>query len=66
MLFSFNKKTENQKLTSIYLYRLEIITRQDVMDYRQIEDKLLSMPELDDILNTLSREEQNEVMEEFL
>ena len=68
MLFSFDQKTENQKITSIYIYRLEIITRQDIIDYRNDTNthNLLSVPELDDLLNVLPREEQNKILEDFL
>lgn len=66
MLFSFGQKTENQKLTSIYIYRLEIITRQDIMNSRNIGESLFNMPELDEILGILPREDQNKIMEEFL
>jgi len=62
----------NKTLTSIYFYRLEIRTRQDVIDYRHNNpglwntDHLLNIPKLDEILSVLPREDQNDVLEMFL
>lgn len=67
-LFSFAGKDDNQKLTTIYIYRLELITRQDVIDYRNnnATNNLLYIPELDEMLSVLPCEDQNKILEDFL
>lgn len=63
--------TENNKLTSLYIYRLEFLTRKDVIEYRHNKksgatDNLLDIPELDEILSTLSIKDQDEILMDFL
>lgn len=62
---------ENQKLTSVYIYKLEFITRKDVIDYRRnhklkTTDNLLDIPEFDEIFSVLSVEDQDEILMDFL
>lgn len=69
--YYFNNETKNNKLTSVYLYRLEFITRNDVIKYRHDNpktrlDELLYIPELDEILDGLSTEDQEKILMDFL
>ena len=53
-LYYSSNNNENQKLTNIYIYRQELITRNEVIEVRpeSFED-LLNMPNLDDLLSEL-------------
>lgn len=62
---------ENQKLTSLYIYKLEFITRKDVIEYRHNDpktrvDNLFYISELDEEFNSLSVEDQDEILMDFL
>lgn len=66
-------KWENQRITNLYIYRQELITRQWVIDYRKehnmknIREHLLKIPNLNSLLWALeTKEQQNKVFEKFL
>lgn len=61
---------DNWRITNLYIYRQELITRQWVMDYRkQYKMKefknLLKIPNLNEQLELLDKDTQNNVMEKF-
>ena len=67
------KNSDNERITNLYIYRQELITRKWVIDYRKSKrnlknfEYLLKVPNLNNLLWTLDdKDQENMVLEEFL
>lgn len=60
---------ENQRITNLYIYRQELITREWVIKWREALKafpQLTNIPNLNELLWELSNEQQNRVLQNFL
>jgi len=67
-IFYLSTNTANERKTNIYIYRQELITRQEVIDIRPKDfEKILNIPNLWDMLGILwDIQTQNKVFGDFL
>ena len=61
-----NTDSSNEWKTNIYIYKLELMTRQDVIDIRKEFNQLLNIPNLDAKFAWISADAQEKIMTEFL
>jgi hypothetical protein len=67
-IFHFSTQDPNQKLTNMYIYRQELITRKGVINTRPKDfEDIMNIPNLGDMLDTLwNNEIKNKVLTNFL